>query len=218
MFNGSPGNIYMELTFWEVDILGVDFLGVDILGRTLLCQCSLSLIHSMGYKKSHSQLGEGRIELCLISFVTWPLYVFLNFTAYIILSMLRFPGLHLWVKSWHHNKVILLILKYKCFIFWYLQTILAVWKDYAHMITGLECGMLLAHHQCSLAKPDSRTKVIVWLRKTMVMKLSLWPKMWWQELVFDPQSLHQCIDSIEAILSMVCVPRPLVTPIGFTTL
>ena len=25
----------------------------------LLCQCSLSLIHSVGYKESHSQLGEG---------------------------------------------------------------------------------------------------------------------------------------------------------------
>ena len=100
---------------------------------------------------------------------------FLNVTFYIILSMLRFLGLHLWVKSWHHNKVILLILKYKCFIFWYLQTILAVWQDYAHtygeklVITGLEYGMLLAHHQCSLAKPDSHTKVIVWLRETMVI-------------------------------------------------
>ena len=50
-----------------VNILGVDILGVDILGRTLLCQCSLSLIHSVGYKESHSQLGESRIELCLIS-------------------------------------------------------------------------------------------------------------------------------------------------------
>ena len=31
-------------------------------------------------------------------------------------------------------------------------------------------------------------------------------------LVFDPQSLRLCIDSIAAILSMVCVPRPSVTP------
>ena len=43
------------------------------------------------------------------------------------------------------------------------------------------------------------------------MELSSWPKMQWQELVFDLQSLRLCIDSIAAILSMVCVPQPSVT-------
>ena len=37
----------------------------------------------------------------------------------------------------------------------------------------------------------------------------VWPKMWWQELVPDPQSLcfdlRLCIDSIATILSLVCV-------------
>ena len=99
----------------------------------LLCQCSLSLIHFVGYKENHSQLGESGIKICLISFVTWPpadqqhtVYVFLNVTFYNLHNIAEVPGLHLWVKSWHHGRVILLILKYK---YRYLQIILDVWQD-----------------------------------------------------------------------------------------
>ena len=33
----------------------------------LLCQCSLSLIHFVGYKENHSQLGKNRIGLISLS-------------------------------------------------------------------------------------------------------------------------------------------------------
>ena len=86
----------------------------------LLCQWSLLLIHFGGYKENHSQLGESGIELSLISFVTWlpadqqhTVYLFLNVTFYSLHNIAEVPGLHLWVKSWHHDRVILLILKYK---------------------------------------------------------------------------------------------------------
>ena len=87
---------------------------------------------------------------------------------------------------------------------WAISALSTVMLLYLSMVLVL----LLAHHQvlcyCSLVKPDSHRKATVWLCETIVMELSSWSKMWWQELVLDPQSKFAWI--------FIYTPQSSVTP------
>ena len=79
---------------------------------------------------------------------------------------------------------------------------------------------VLFNNHC-LTKSDCYFRMRVWLCKTSCITLSSWPKMWWQELVLNSQSL--CFDlclCIKTILSVVCIPRSILghSLLGLTTL